>query len=100
MQECSAAQQILWMGYHCNYLNKWGVLTVDSYICWIELYCWIDRGRLSPEDLFTDVGCVRLASLGRPLCVAVFFPRTNVGNYLYTFVLEKENATHRVDRGS
>ena len=29
-----------------------------------------------------------------PVCVG-FFSRTNVGNYLHTFVLEKENATHR-----
>ena len=34
-------------------------------------------------------GCVRLASLRRPRCVAGFFPRKNVGNYLHTFVLEK-----------
>ena len=41
------------------------------------------------------IGYVRLASLGRPRCVAVFFSRTNVGNYLHTFVLGKKNATRR-----
>ena len=40
-------------------------------------------------------GCVRLASLGWPRCVACFFSRTNVGNYRHTFVLKKKNATHR-----
>ena len=40
-------------------------------------------------------GCVRLASLGHPRCVAVFFFRTNVGNYLHTFVLGKKPATNR-----
>ena len=40
-------------------------------------------------------GCVRLAPLGRPWCVAFFFSRTNVGNYLHTFVLEKKPVTRR-----
>ena len=43
------------------------------------------------------IGCVRLAPLGLPRCVAGFFflSRTNVGNYLHTFVLGKKNSTHR-----
>ena len=32
---------------------------------------------------------------GSTLVFGIFFSRTNVGNYLHTFVLEKENATHR-----
>ena len=47
------------------------------------------------QPQFDYIGCVRLASLGRPRCVTGFFPRTNVGNYLHTFVLEKNNAIHR-----
>ena len=39
-------------------------------------------------------GCVHLASLGRPRRVAIFFFRTNVGNYLPTFVLEKITPPH------
>ena len=39
-------------------------------------------------------GCVRLASPGRPRCMAGFFSRMNVANYLHTFVLGKKNATH------
>ena len=44
-------------------------------------------------------GCVRLASQGRPRCVAVSFSRTNVGNYLHTFVLEKNPPHTGVDPG-
>ena len=43
------------------------------------------------HDPHTYIGCVRLAPLGRPRCVAVFFSRTNVGKYLHTFILEKNN---------
>ena len=61
-----------------------------------ERTVWLRRGMF---DLCVRTpryyGCVRLASLGRPRYVAVVFSRTNVGNYLHTFVLEKENATHR-----
>ena len=42
-----------------------------------------------------NYGCVRLASLGQPRCVAFFFSWTNVGNYLHMFVLETKHATHR-----
>ena len=38
--------------------------------------------------MIVNKGCVRLASLDQPRCVAVFFFRTNVGNYLHTFVLK------------
>ena len=44
-------------------------------------------------------GCVRLASLGRPRCLAVFSSRTNVGNYLYTFVLGEKPSHTGVDPG-
>ena len=51
-----------------------------------------------PQNVMSDVqanyGCVRLAPLGLPRCVTVFLSRTNVGNYLHTFVLEK-TATRR-----
>ena len=49
-----------------------------------------------PDTTFGNYGCVRLASLGRARCVAVLSSRTNVGNYLHTFVLGKKTATHRV----
>ena len=53
---------------------------------------------LAPANLHTTIGstsmgCVRLAALGLPRCVAVLFSRTNVDNYLHTFVLERKNAT-------
>ena len=54
-----------------------------------------NHSKMSPQQ---NIGCVRLAALGLPRCVAVFFPRTNVGNYLHTFVLERKNATQRVPR--
>ena len=43
---------------------------------------------------FLIIGCVCLAPLGRPQCVVFIFTKTNVGNYLHTLVLGKENATH------
>ena len=46
-----------------------------------------------------NIGSIRLASLGQPRCVAVFFSRTNVGNYLHTFVLEKNTPHTGVDPG-
>ena len=53
-----------------------------------------------PDTTFGNYGCVRLASLGRARCVAVLSSRTNVGNYLHTFVLgKKPSHTGVVDPG-
>ena len=58
-----------------------------------------DKSLAHPWLQVSYIGSVRLASLGQPRCVAFFFSRTSMGNYLHTFVLEKENATHRGQPG-
>ena len=40
----------------------------------LRWYCDMLYCRLTTDIIFIIYGCVRLASLGRPRCVAVFFP--------------------------
>ena len=59
--------------------GRFAFLASSKFISWCQ------------KDSVTVIGCVRLAPLGRPPCVAFFFTRTNVGNYLHTLVLGKKN---------
>ena len=52
--------------------------------------CVVTSYSFKPHHFYI-IGCVRLASLGRPRCVNFFFSRTYVENYLHTFVLGGKN---------
>ena len=59
--------------------------------------CWHTPSENNCDNITKHVyGCVRLASLGRPryVCGGFFYPRTNVGNYLQTFILKIKKNRH------
>ena len=82
-------------------LNKMSRMGLEPTLCCevesstLDLYSAKTLHRPIFSESSKPNGCVRLASLGRPRCMAVFSPRTNVCNYLHTFVLEKKTVTHR-----
>ena len=80
-------------GYFFKIMRKAWRLSHASENTQIISNAWRHTARYHTDWI---IGCVRLAPLSLPRCVAVFFlSRTNVGNYLHTFVLEKKNSTPR-----
>ena len=79
--------------FEARELHQWYCLSLYVNYTFIS-----HRERLS-NPIRVNTGCVRLAFLGQPRCVAVFSSRTNVGNYLYTFVLGEKPSHTGVDPG-